>query len=189
MSVYQGRAYGSMVNQTALSNAVRKTWVDYVSWTTALTYAILFGTADKEIIEDRLKRNAGDYATIFEQYYGVEAGDRMRAIFLQVQEAMTDLIEAHMERDLTKITNSRQQIYALGDEIGKQMAQLNPNWDRTQIQIGMYELTNAFEDQIVHIMAQDYDESVDAYDDLLNQAYRISDDLTYGLIRQFQLSR
>ena len=185
MSTSHGNMY--LVSQAALSNALRRVWVDYVSWTTALIYTILFGTHDQDAIEARLKQNAQEYADIFSQYYGDEVGLELRALFEQVQGEMAHLMQAYKENDMDGVAEHRNTLYSIGYELAGLMSRLNPYWDEASIQIGFNEMTNLFEDEIVHILGQEFDKSIEAYDDLLNQAYRISDELAYGLQRQFRL--
>ncbi len=187
MSAYQGRTPSNPYNKTALSSIVRKLWVDYVSWTTALIYTILFGTQDKDAVQARVEQTAQEFSDLFKQFYGEEAAAKLRVLFMRIIEETTGLIEAHKEGDLALIADKRQSLYAIADEVARQMSLANPYWDRAVFQISLYEIINQIEDQVVHIMAQQYDESVEAYDDLLEQAYRISDNTAYGLIRQFNL--
>lgn len=185
MYAYQGHIY--QPGQAELSNALRRVWVDYVSWTTALIYTILFGTHDQSAIEARLKQNAKEYAEIFAQYYGDEAGEQLRALFEQYQEEMTRLIQAHKENDSFGVADHRQALYAIADQVALMLSRLNPYWDQASIQIGVHEITNLFEEEIVHILQQQFDKSIEAYDELLTQAYQTSDMLTNGLQRQFGL--
>ena len=187
MSAYQGRTPNNINSNAALSSTVRRLWVDYVSWTTALIYTILFGTQDKDAVEARVMQSAQEFSDLFMQFYGDEVATKLRVLYLRFVEETTGLIEAHKEGDLALITDKRQALYSIADEVARQMSLANPYWDRAVFQIGLYEIINQIEDQIVHIMAQDYDESVQAYDDLLEQAYRISDTSVHGLIRQFNL--
>ena len=184
MCASHGNMY--LMNQAALSNALRRVWVDYVSWTTALIYTILFGTHDQDAIEARLKQNAHEYAGIFAQFYGDEAGMELLELFEQVQGEMTDLIQAYQQNDMESVAEHRNTLYSVGYELAGLMARLNPYWDEASIQIGMNEMINLFEDEIMHIIRQEFDKSIEAYDDLLNQAYQISDTLLFGLQRQFR---
>jgi hypothetical protein len=185
MSAYQGHMF--LLNQAALSNALRRVWVDYISWTTALIYTILFGTHDQSAIEARLKQNARDYADIFAQFYGDEAGTKLRALFEQYQEEITYLIQSHKENDISGVASHRQALYAIADQVALMLSRLNPYWDQASIQIGLYEITNLYEEEIVHILQQEFGESIEAYDELLAQSYRISDELLLGIQQQFRL--
>jgi hypothetical protein len=174
------------LNQAALSNALRRVWVDYVSWMTALIYTIMFGTHDQSAVETRLRQNAEDYAGIFAQFYGDAVGARLRSIFVQFQEEMAQLIQAYKANDITDISDRRQALYALGEELAMVLSQLNPYWDEASLEVGLYEMINQFEDEIVHIIRQEFEQSIEAYDRLLAQAYQTADEMTYGLQRQFR---
>ncbi len=173
------------LSQAALSNALRRVWVDYVSWMTALIYTIMFDTHDEDAIEVRLRQNAEDYAGIFAQFYGDAVGEKLRALFVQFQEEMAFLIQEYKANDITAISDHRQALYALGKELGRVLSQLNPYWDKASLEVGLYEIINQFEDEIVHIIKQEFEQSIQAYDRLLAQAYQTADEMTYGLQRQF----
>ena len=187
MTTLGGQTSYNLLDIAALSKAVRRLWVDYATWTTALINTILFGTGDQAAIRKRINMTTDEFVSLFSQFYGKEAGAKMRALLTKYGEDLARMINAYANRDTVSISDLRQAMYALADEFSRLLSQLNPNLDRATLQIMLYEMINSTEDEIARTLAQEYEKSIVAHDAMLDQVYRIADELTFGLQRQFRL--
>lgn len=187
MSMFEGPASGYLLDLTSLSNTMRRIWVDYATWTTALINAILFGAGDQIAIRERIHNSTDELVSLFSQFYGKEAAGRMRPLLRQYGETLALMIKAYDRKDTVAISDLRQNMYALADEFSLLLSQLNPNLDRVTLQVMLYEMINSMEDEISRTLSRDYEKSIAAYDAFLDQIYRLTDELTYGLQRQFRL--
>ena len=186
MSMFEEPSPGNLLDLTSLSNTMRKIWVDYTTWTTALINAILFGAGDQVAIRERIHNSTDELVSLFSQFYGKEAAGRIRPLLRKYGEALALLIKAYSKKDTVAIPDLRQQMYALADEFSQLLSQLNPNLDRVTLQVMLYEMINNTEDQISRTLSRNYEKSIAAYDALLDQIYRFADELTLGLQRQFR---
>ncbi len=187
MSMFEGSASGYLMDMTSLSNAMRRIWVDYATWTTALINAILFGAGDQIAIRDRIHNSTEELVSLFSQFYGTETSAKMRPLLIDYGDHLARLIKAYDRKDTVAISDLRKDMYALADEFSRLLSQINPNWDRATLQVMLYEIINSTEDEISRTVAREYEKSIAAYDALLDQIYRFADELTYGLQRQFRL--
>ncbi len=187
MSTYGGPASFFLLNPAGLSNAIRQIWADYVLWTSALINAVLYGVMDPDAVLKKMKDITGVFSALIEQFYGKESAERVKTNFSQYAVYLLRMIEAYRDNDLSAVTDLRQDMYGLADDFSLLLSKANPNWDRATLQVALYEMINSTEQEIVYKLAQDYARCIDAHDQLMDQAYRLSDELAYGLQRQFRL--
>lgn len=189
MSIAQPFTGKFLPGQVELSNTIRRLWVDNNRWIRTLISRILFnigGREGRESVEIRLAQIASDFGNLFAQYYGEEVGHNIRVNYLRYIDALELLIEAYRDNDLAAATTQRQILYGIADELAREYSKINKYWDMPTLQILLYELINDTENQIISILAGDYVKDIEEYDAFMEQAYRISDELTYGMLRQFQ---
>lgn len=187
MSIWPTGTNQYLLNQVALSNSIRRIWVNNNQWIRALVYSILFQLGDQDAIQARLEQNADDLAALFAQFYGQSVGGRIRQNYLIYIRALTALIEAYRTNDASAIADQRQTLYEVADQFAQILSEINRYWDRATLQAVIYGLVNFTETQILRILAGDYAQSIQEYDEFMDQAYHFSDDLTFGILKQFQV--
>lgn len=186
MSVYQGPVSHHLLNESGLSNSIRRTWVDYDAWLTALMYAVLFGTHDQSAVEKRLGKAVDDFGNTFAQFYGNDIGDSARSILTRFYRGIGDLTLAYRDNDQNAIVEKRQALYDIADEFSLMYSRINRYWDRTAIQWNMYQMINDIETEIMLMSRKNFAQSVPVHDALMNHAYELADKMTQGILQQFQ---
>ena len=176
-----------LLNQVALSNSIRRLWVDNVHWTRALTYSILFDQGDRDDIEARLRQNADDFATIFGQFYNQQTTNQLASLINNDLEGTIRLIEAYKSGDDQAIRRARAYLYANMNELASYLSRINRYWDMATLHAMLQEIINFVEHEIMFIHDGQFEESIMQHDELMNQVYKLSDELTYGIIKQFQV--
>ncbi|HWR21966.1 MAG TPA: hypothetical protein VN366_00685 [Feifaniaceae bacterium] len=176
-----------LLNQVALSNAIRRLWADNSQWTWALIYSILYGQADRNAVVARLQRNADDFASIFSEFYGQQTGELVREYINNDLEGTIRMIEAYKANDVRAVRRAREYLYRNADELSRHLSRVNPYWDMPSLQVMFNEIINLLEYETMLIRDGRPDESIRRHDELMEQAYRLSDDLTYGILKQFQV--
>lgn len=171
--------------QVELSNTIRKLWVDNNRWIRALIISIVFNLRNREAIEVRLEKIADAFAGLFTQYYGQNIGDRVRENYLRYIQNLEMMIEAYRDNNLEGVAQQRQVIYGIADELAQEYSQINRYWDMATMQILLHELLDATESQIMSITSGDFAKDIEECDRFMEQAYRLADELTYGMLRQF----
>ena len=175
----------ALLNQIELSNTVRKLWVDNSQWVRALIYSIFLNIGNRSAIEARLNRVAEEFGTLFSRYYGEETGNKVRANYLRYVLALETMLEAYRDNNVPVILEQRDQLYKTSDELAQLLAHVNRYWDLATLQVLLYELVNDTENEIAHIGTSDFAQEIQAHDQLVDQGYRVADELTSGILRQF----
>ncbi len=176
-----------VLNQVALSNTIRRLWVDNSQWIRAYIYSILYGIGDRAAIEARLGRVAEGLGIFFEQYYGEEVARKISANYKRYIEELARMAEAYRNGDLALVSTQREVLYDTADELAALYAHVNRFFDQPTIQIMLYELINNIEKEITSILTGNYTQEIEAHDELTDQAYRLADETASGIYRQFRI--
>ena len=187
MSMWQTGRTQYLLNQVALSNSIRRLWVNNNQWIRALIFSILYGIGDQQAIEERLRQNAEEFATLFAQFYGQDSANRVRENYVRYVQALARTIEAYRDNDVSVIATQREVLNQIADELAQLYSDINRYLDRATVQAFLYELVDLTESQIMRILGGDFAQSIQEYDEFMEQSYRISDELTAGILRQFQV--
>lgn len=186
MSMNKDTTVPPLSGSISLTNALRDLWVDNVSWMTSIMYSVLSGY-DTGAMQRRLDRNTEEFGALFDHYYGKEVGNFIRDNFTSFISTMILLIEAYRDDDVPLIEQKRNALFDLADDLALVMSQINPYWDRTALQSGLYSVISEYEEEIVSIKTRQYQKSIQAHDKVQDLLYRVSDEMAAGIIQQFQV--
>lgn len=187
MSMWQTARTQYLLNQVALSNSIRRIMVSNNQWIRALIFSILYGRVDQQAIEQRLVQNANELGMLFAQFYGQETGNRVRDNYLTYLQNLGKMIEAYRDNDLSAVATQRKRLNQNANSFAQLLSGINRYWDLAALEALIAELVNLAESQILRIMSGEFTQSIQEYDEFMNQAYRLSDELTTGMLRQFQV--
>ena len=176
-----------LLNQVALSNSIRRLWVDNNQWTGSLIYSILYGQGDQDALIARLRQNADDFATIFSQFYNQQATDQLRQLINNDLDRTIRLAKAYKANDAQAIYSAREALYANANEVASYLSRINRYWDMATLQAMLNEIINLTEYEIMLTRDGQFADGIKQHDELINQSYKLSDELTYGILKQFQV--
>lgn len=171
-----------------ISNIILEFWSDTTRWIVTFISSVLFGTPDREAIKKRLLSSAEDYSSLLGRYYGEDVVGRISANYLRYIRNLETLIEAYRDNNTALIEQQRKILYGIGDELVNIFSGINIYWDRTILQAMIYQIINSTEQQIVDIISADYQKWIEDNDLFMKQVYQLSDEITYGILRQFPVS-
>ena len=147
----------------------------------------LYGIPDREEIMDHLVNIAEEYRRLLGQYYEEDVVEDLRDNYLRYIRNLEIFIEAYKDNDIVLIEKQREILYGIGDELARVLSRINIYWDRSVLQTMIFQIINSTEQQIIDIIAGDYVKGIEDYDIFMKQVYRLSDELTYGILRQFPI--
>lgn len=171
-----------------ISNIIREFWVSTNRWIIAFIRSILYSNPDREEIKDRLLGSAEEYSSLLRQYYAEDVVGRLRANYLRYIRNLEILVDAYKNNNTALIEQQRNILYGIGDELADIFSGINIYWDRSILQPLIYQIIDSTEQQIIDITSGDYVKWVEDYDIFMKQVYRLSDEITYGILRQFPAS-
>ncbi len=174
-------------NQVEISNQIRSLFVDIARWLRNMILSEQLDLPNKDAIKNRSDQTAYEASALFARFYGQEAGDKVRQIYLDYFESVHDMIQAYQDNDIVGVEQYRTALYQGADELAALLSRLNRYWDYATLQALQYVLVDDTVKQIQTLVSGDYPNDILAYDEFINQAYAIADVLTYGILKQFQI--
>lgn len=168
------------------SNTMRKLWSDHASWTRNVIVDFAEdapGTADDV---NRLLKNQEDIGDAIKPYYGEDAGNQLTALLKDHIIIAGNILTAAKTRndsDLNKLIDSW---YDNGNDIAAFLSSANPeNWELHHMKEHMKDHLDWTLKEATAQLNGNYQESIDAYDEIYQQLLHLADQLSSGIALQF----
>jgi len=163
--------------------------MDITQWLKSLIYSEILNLGNLEAIKKRLTQTSDEADLFYTLYYGPEVGYSVKLIYQSYYDHVQAMVDAYKENDMTLINQQRNLLYKDADELAKLLSRINRYWDEATLQALLYVFVEYTEKQIENIVKGNYEDEITSYDQYVDQAFTIADELTYGMIRQFKIPR
>lgn len=173
--------------QIDLSNKLRELWNEHVLWTRSFIESTAFDLPDLQAVTDRLLQNPCDFAKLFCRFYGEAKAQQLKKLLKDHLLIAAELVNALKERNVIKADKIRCKWYENAEDIAKFLASINPYWGKLQWRCLLFDHLRMTEYEAVFILRGQYRKGVTIYDEIQNQAMKMADVMTQGLIRQFNI--
>lgn len=183
----QSSTIGFLLNQVELSNLLRRYWTDRIHWTRSLFITTLFDLENKPYLEQRILRNATDIANVFRSLYGDAIANRIERILTEYYDTFFELSDALARQDMDTANIHYQRLFEQLDELVEVLGNANRYIDKEELRVLLYELLQLSQEEASLIYSRQYQESIDQYDKLYEQAVRIADYLARAIIEQIRI--
>jgi hypothetical protein len=169
-----------------LRTDLRKLWEDHITWTRLYIIAAEAGAPDTDATAGRLLQNQTDIGNALKPLYGDAAGAQLTALLKQHILTAGALIGAAKAGDTAKVTSTKAQWYANGDQIAAFLTKANPtSWPAAQMRQMMRDhLDNTLAEAVDHLQGHAAADIAD-YDKVHVQILQMADMLTTGIVTQF----
>ncbi|MBH1940049.1 LysM peptidoglycan-binding domain-containing protein [Mobilitalea sibirica] len=168
-----------------LTDYMRMLWNQHVAWTRMAVMGIVHDLPETDMMIQRLLRNPQDFANVLASFYGEEEAQRFEELFSQHITIAADLVRAAKAGDTAAVQEAEQRWYENADEIASYLASLNPNWHEEDWSAMMNEHLDLLGENVTNMVAGNYEESINGYDDVEAQALEMADIMAEGLYEQF----
>ncbi len=172
--------------QVCLMNQLRKLWEQHVYWTRFLIISTAADLGDLEPVTKRLLQNPKDFAAMFMPFYGPKISHDFSALFTQHLLIAGDLVNAMKKQEPAKIDELRKKWYSNADEIAKFLQDMNPYWNEKKWKTMLYEHLNMTEKEAGCRLAGNYEEDIRVFDNIEEEALKMADYMSHGIIKQFR---
>lgn len=174
--------------QVRLSNTIIKIWVDINRLIRGYIVSAIFnvgGQASKDAINADLERVAQELRNLIIQYYSDDIGNQVQADFFNYIYHLEQMIEAYSNNDEKAVSQHRNHLFFFANIYAQSYAVINNYLSRATIETLFYRLVNSVEKQIISAIDQDFVRDIEEYEAFMTIAYRLADEFTYGMLRQF----
>ena len=171
--------------QINIINTFRELWEQHVLWTRAFIKSTILGTGDQPYAAARLMRNPSDFANILKLYYGKDNAVQFQKLFEEHLTIAASLVGNAKSGNSIAAAEDERRWYQNADQIALFLSELNPFWSMQEWQRMMYEHLRMTKQEAVYFLTQQYQESVNLFDAIQNEALKMADYMAQGVIRQF----
>ncbi len=183
----QSNRIGYLLNQVELSNLLRRYWSDNIHWTRGLYISTLFDLENKPYIERRMLRNATDISNVFRFLYGDAVAERIERILSEYTTTFFEMSDALAHQDMDTANKLYQRLFEQLDELVQVLGNTNRYIDKEELRVMLYDLLYLSQEEASQIYSRQYQESIDQYDEIYDQATRIADYLARAIIEQIRV--
>jgi hypothetical protein len=168
--------------QQTLSSQMRLLWEQHVYWTRLFILSSAFGLPDAKFVTNRLLRNPKDFEAALRLFYGENIAAKFAQLFTSHLTIAAELVIAAKAGDNA---TAERRWYINADEIAAFLSSINPYWSVQEWQKMLYDHLAMTKTEAVDILTQKYEDSINTFDHIEQQALMMADVMTQGLIKQF----
>ena len=168
-----------------LMNYFRMLWEQHVVWTRIAVMGIVHQLPEADLILQRLLRNATDFSNALAPFYGEEAANEFARLFSEHITIAGELVKAIMAGENNAVTDTDRRWRENADQIASFLASINPYWREDDWSAMLYEHLDLLSANIEDMIAQNYQESINGFDQIEMQALEMADMMAEGLAMQF----
>src|SRR5215831_16519127 len=178
---------GSAVDQVwSLRSAMRRLWTDHVIWTRMYITAAVAGVDDDAgPAATRLLNNQEDIGNAVVPFYGSGAGSALTDLLKQHIMIAVDLVAAAKAGDNAKFAEEDSNWTRNAGDIASLLSGANPNWPKADVVDLLGQHLALTKKEAVARLQQNWDDDVEAFDQIFTEILTVADVLSDGLIKQF----
>lgn len=172
-------------SEQMLSNLMRLLWEQHVYWTRLFLVSNAFGLPDMEFVTNRLLRNPKNFEAALKPFYGENIAAAFAELLTSHLTIAAELVSAAKAGDSAAVADAERRWYANANEIAAFLSSINPYWSVQEWQKMLYDHLAMTKAEAVAILTQKYEDSINIFENIEQEALVMADAMTRGLIRQF----
>jgi hypothetical protein len=173
--------------ELTLRQDMRKLWEDHITWTRLAIISLTTDSPDTQATVGRLLRNQDDIGDAIKPFYGNAAGEELSRLLREHILIAADLIAAAKAGDAAGVATHQARWRANADEIAAFLNDANPrSWKFREMRSMLYEHLDLTTTEVVARLQGNWDADVAAYDAIHLQALEMADELSTGIVKQFE---
>lgn len=160
-------------------------WEQHVTWTRMAVMGIVHDLPEKDMIIQRLLRNPVDFAEALATFYGEETAQEFAQLFTDHITIAAELVQAAKDGNNEAVTDADQRWRENAEQIAMFLADTNDNWSDDDWSAMLIEHLDLLSENVSNMVAGNYQESIDGYDEVEMQALEMADMMAEGIAMQF----
>ena len=168
---------------------MRMLWEQHVMWTRMAQVGIIHELPETELIIQRLLRNPVDFANALAPFYGDEAADEFQNLLTGHLTIAAELINALKAGNNNAAADANRRWRDNAEQIAAFLGSINPNWSEDDWSAMLNEHLDLLSNSVTEMLAKNYEESINGFDDVEMQALEMADVMAEGIQAQFSEMR
>lgn len=164
---------------------MRTVWINNGVWTKDIIANVAADRKDNKTIINQLKSNQDDLGSLFQPYFGTEAGKKISSLLKQHVELTEAVILVSKTSDAAQKENTINQWYANGDEIAAYFTSINPeSWEAGHTKAHLKEYLDTTLEEILATFNEGPNAGNKVYEKIEFQLKHFADMLTRGIAEE-----
>jgi hypothetical protein len=169
-----------------LRDAMRRLWVDHVTWTRLFIVSFVADLPDLQATTERLLQNQTDIGDAVKPFYGRAAGNELSDLLTEHILIAADVLAAAKAGETAAFEEANGAWYENAREIARFLRDANPdNWSLRELRSMMKTHLDLTLQEAAAQLSGDYATSVALYDEVETEILHMADMLSAGIIAQF----
>jgi hypothetical protein len=179
-------AHAASVAKREFHDAMRRLWVDHVTWTRLFIVSFVADLPDLEVTTARLLQNQVDIGDAVKPFYGGGAGNELTELLTEHILTAADVLAAAKAGDTDAFDAANDAWYENAREIARFLRDANPdNWPLRDLRSMMKTHLDLTLAEAAAQLSGDYSTSVALYDEVETEILHMADMLSSGIVAQF----
>jgi hypothetical protein len=168
-----------------LEQTMRKLWSDHVIWTRQYIVGTVARYKDTPAAAERLLKNQDDIGSAIASYYGKEAGATLARLLKEHIMIATEVVNAALENSSDNLKKADKKWHDNADDIADFLSKANPNWSKLDLKSMLYRHLDLTTKEVKLRIGKNWKEDVVNFDNVYDQALKMADTLSEGIVKQF----
>ena len=165
-----------------LQEDMRMAWLNHVFWTRMYLMSADTDAKDRQAVEERLLETADEITDVFANYLPINATRQLRNLLVEHIEIAGQMIAALKVGNTADYDNLTRSWYANANQLATLLASQNPYFDNRETRNMLLNHLDLLRQQIEQQIRGDYQESIDTFRDIEDQAITMADFFARGLM-------
>lgn len=171
--------------QLRLINLIRMLWEQHTVWTKMTIMSIVQDLPNESFVTERLLQNPKDFGKALEPFYGAKIASKFSDLLTEHLVIAAELVKASKAGDNIAAEELERSWYNNADNIALLLGSINPYWSAEEWRSLLHHHLSLVKAEAIAFLNEDFEATVQLYDELERQALEMADVMAKGIIKQF----
>lgn len=165
-----------------LNEDMRLAWLNHVYWTRMYLMSAVADNTDQQAVEERLLETADEITDVFARYLPIATTRQLRNLLTEHIEIGGQIIQALKAKNMTDYDALVQEWYRNANQMAALFANYNPYFESRETRNMLLNHLDLTREEIEHQVNGEYEQSIDVFRDVEQQALAMADYFARGLL-------
>ena len=165
-----------------LNEDMRLAWLNHVYWTRMYLMSAVADNADQQAVEERLLETADEITDVFARYLPIATTRQLRNLLTEHIEIAGQIIQALKAKNMSDYDALVKEWYRNANQMAALFANYNPYFESRETRNMLLNHLDLTREEIEHQVNGEYEQSIDVFRDVEQQALAMADYFARGLL-------
>lgn len=165
-----------------LNEDMRLAWLNHVYWTRMYLMSAVADNAEQQAVEERLLETADEITDVFARYLPIATTRQLRNLLTEHIEIAGQIIQALKAKNMSDYDALVKEWYRNANQMAALFASHNPYFESRETRNMLLNHLDLTREEIEHQVNGEYEQSIDVFRDVEQQALAMADYFARGLL-------